>query len=1287
MTAKKARFSRSLIPWVGLTLALALATSTWLVILRGEQRRIRDLFEAESANLTTKISDRVVDHEQILLAAGEFLTAWPALPRREQWTRYVGAIELSRLNPGVQALGFAEWIRLPDLPSHISRLRAEGVSGYDVHPGGPLPPDGGVSSIIYIEPFDARNQRAFSRDMLADPIRRRAMLQARDTGRLALSDKVTLYQETSVGVQAGTLLYAPVYRRGTRLDTVAQRREALLGWVYMAFRMEDLVDGMLGTAGQGIFVELFDGESDQPANLLYARKKYASGADQGLAWRVSVNVAGRVWTIRTAPGGEFRAAHGGGESATGLALGLFCSLAIFALLRALSQRERRAVKVAEQHVEQLRVLMNAAEEAIYGVDTDGICTFCNMACARLTGYTNANQLIGRNVHELIHHSRADGSPYPVAECPIFEAFRTGVETSGAEDVFFRADGTSFPVEYRSHPLRVDGQLSGSLVTFLDITERKRAERAMALITDRLSLAVRAGSIGIWDYDVVNNRLVWDDHMFQLYGIAVGDFGGAYQAWRAGLHPDDMERGDAEIQMALRGEKEFDTEFRVVWGDGSIHNIRALAVVQRDGSGKPLRMVGTNWDITTRKRAEATLLDSNRELAAATERANQLAARAEMASTAKSEFLANMSHEIRTPMNGVIGMAGLLLDTRLDPEQQNYAETVHRSASSLLALLNDVLDFSKIEAGKLEMEMLDFDLRGLLDDFASTLALLAVERGLEFVCAADPDVPNLLRGDPGRLRQVLINLTGNAIKFTKTGEVSTRVHLVSDQDDGVVIRVSVKDTGIGIPADRRSALFEKFTQVDASTSRRYGGTGLGLAISKQLAEMMGGQIGVESEEGRGSEFWFTARFARQPGPDSWMSPRATCVGSHVLVVDDHATSRDVIVAQLRAWGVRAEEAPDGQTALEMLRRAATADDAFQSAILDLQLPGLDGVALADAIKSDDTLKNIHLVLMRSADQTGHAKRVEVLGVAGWLPKPVRHADLRAMLSVLVAGGAAAQPEPPVSERRATLNRPRGSVRVLLAEDNITNQQVALGILTKLGVRADAVADGAEAIDALTRLPYDLVFMDIQMPEVNGLEATRRIRASTSAVRNHDVPIIAMTARALQTDRQECFDAGMNDYLPKPISSQAVVEALERWLPHTLDRSDEKDSGQQPGAADPDTGPPGDVVFDRVAFMGRMMEDEDLARAVVVGFLGDLPRLIQGLRESLAAGQTTGVERGAHTIKGASANLGAAALRAVAADIERAGKAGDLDAARLGLIELEARAQRLRETLVRTYRLPR
>jgi two-component system, sensor histidine kinase and response regulator len=593
----------------------------------------------------------------------------------------------------------------------------------------------------------------------------------------------------------------------------------------------------------------------------------------------------------------------------------------------------------------------------------------------------------------------------------------------------------------------------------------------------------------------------------------------------------------------------------------------------DGQGSVTGLIGAILDITERKRAEDDLAETNRQLETAVARANEMAVQAEIASIAKSEFLANMSHEIRTPMNGVIGMIGLLLDTELNHEQRRFAEIVRASAESLLGLINDILDFSKIEAKKLDLEILDFDLLTLLDDLTATLAMRAYEKGIVLICAAGPGVPTLLRGDPGRLRQILTNLAGNAVKFTPAGEVAIRVAIEEndeckmmngEEEEGfspatALLRFSVRDTGIGIPKDKIGLVFDKFSQADSSTTRQYGGSGLGLAISKQLIELMGGEIGVSSEEGKGSEFWFTVRLGRQTGK------------------------------------IQAKDSPPAD------------------------LPALTG-------------------------QDGKKP----------FPGPIaaRHAA------------------------RGMLNRFEGcKARILLAEDNITNQQVALGILKKLGLRADAVANGAEAVKALETIYYDLVLMDVQMPVMDGLEATRRIRRMMKE--KFIIPIIAMTAHVMQGDRERCLEAGMNDYVAKPVTPQALVEVLEKWLPKK--RMNDECAVMKKGEDD-SSFHHSSLIWDKAGMLERLMGDEGLVKTVLEGFLADIPRRIQALSVFLESGDGPGAERQAHTIKGAAANVGGEALRVKAFEMEKTVSSGDLNAAGGRLTDLEMSFQELRNAII-------
>ena len=994
------------------------AGATWYVA-SNVNRAAKQAFASRCGEIQGRIEERLDDYSRILLGCVALFGASDEVTR-ERWRVYIQTQNVDKQLPGIQAIGFSVLFPPAGLAGHIQKIRDEGFPEYTVKPAGERDP---YTSIIYVDPFSGRNLRAFGYDMFSEPVRRAALETARDDNSVTLSGKLVLIQETGKNVQAGALSYLPIYRKGMPVDSVEQRRAAITGWVYSAYRMDDLMQGILGGSYlekyQQLHLKVFDGDRPSLESLLYDWHPAKAGSPEHAARftkEVPVTLQNHRWTLLfTQTGGGFFASEFAVAWLT-LVGGTLIALLLFTLIRALLNIRAQSQRLAEK-------------------------------------------------------------------------------------------------------LTADVELSA----------------------DRLALATRAGKVGVWDYDIANNRLAWDDQMYRLHGITREQFGGAYEAWQAGLHPDDRKRGDEEIQSAIRGEKEFDTEFRVIWPDGSIRNIRALALVERDAAGNPLRMIGTNWDITARKQVEAELQNINRQLEEATAQASEMARKAEMASIAKSEFLANMSHEIRTPMNGVIGMTGLLLATGLTNEQRRYAETISSSGQTLVSLINDILDFSKIEAGKLELESIDFDLSTFLEDFADMVAFRAHEKDLDLTCVADPGGPDRLRGDPARLRQVLLNLTGNAIKFTKQGEVAVRAAMVSSSDSGVVMRFSVRDTGIGIPESKQAMLFEKFSQVDASTTREYGGTGLGLAISKQLVQLMGGEIGVTSTVGRGSEFWFTARFGRAAEVVGEARQHPRLPDCRILVVDDNATNREVLTAQLRSWGARAEEAPDGPAALQALARGDAEGDPFQTAVLDMQMPGMSGEALAVAIRADARLKGIRLVLLTSLCRSHEDQSSAVIEFAACLTKPPHKSDL---LRSLTGDAPEPAPQAPSGSPRKKSGR---AFRILLVEDNLINQKVAEALLRKMGIFPDAVTSGESAIRSLATRPYDVVLMDVQMPGMNGLTATRLIRAPDSTALNPRIPIIAMTANAMQGDREVCLKAGMDDYLAKPIAVQSLAAALEKWLP--------------------------------------------------------------------------------------------------------------------------------------------
>jgi len=870
-----------------------------------------------------------------------------------------------------------------------------------------------------------------------------------------------------------------------------------------------------------------------------------------------------------------------------------------------------------------RTIIDLIPDAVYVKDMEGRKLLANPTEVHLAGKNSEEEVIGNT----------DFNLYPDEEA--IRAYEEDKYVLQSGNPVLDVDGTLIDKDGKLHrllvskvPLRdIRNRITGIVGITHDITERKKAEDDLKQASTRLGLATRAGGVGVWDYDIVNNILLWDDQMLALYGIQLRDFTGKYQAWLTCLDPGDVVQADLDIHMAIRGEKEFNTEFRVVWPDGSLHNVRALASVVRDDAGNPLRMIGTNWDITEQKNTETALIHAKQT--------------ADIANKAKSEFLANMSHEIRTPLNGVIGFTDLLQKTPLNKIQRQYVENVNTSGHSLLGIINDILDFSKIEAGKMELDLIKTDVIELAEQTSDIIKYHASQKGIELLLNLQPGIPRFAVVDPIRLKQILINLLGNAVKFTESGEVELKVSFTKTDEKSGDFTFSVRDTGIGITELQQKTLFKAFTQADSSTTRKFGGTGLGLTISNMLAEKMGTKIGITSKPGSGSTFSLTVATGYENG-EKLHSGSLTEI-NRVLVIDDNFNNRLILEHTFRDWGIEFVGVESGESALALLQESSD----FDVIIVDYHMPVLNGLDTIRLIREQFKLtpqKQPVILLHSSSDDLEIYDECKKLGVRFNLTKPVKSQELFHYLKNIHAQSAPDSREPEIISYTLPAARISGkSPVILIAEDVPLNMLLVTTIIRQMipNVTIIEANSGKEAFDMACAINPDLILMDVQMPEVSGIDGTMLIRNNETGTTGH-VPIIALTAGVIKGEKEKCLNAGMDDFLTKPIDKIALQKMLDKYLTDFYLRSTNSSEKTGAGAAN--------LHFDVETLMNNIEQDREvlneLLEDIPIQFIADIARL----RKAITGKDAAEIIKAAHSIKGAALNVNFNLLAGFAKEIE-------------------------------------
>ncbi|MBW4683307.1 MAG: PAS domain S-box protein [Microcoleus vaginatus WJT46-NPBG5] len=1063
-------------------------------------------------------------------------------------------------------------------------------------------------------------------------------------------------------------------------------------------------------------------------------------------------------------------------------------------------KRKRAEEGRRESEEKYRSVVNNIKEVIFQTDAAGMWIFLNPVWSEITGFT-IEESIGTNFLDYIHPDDRQRTS------ELFKSLLQRKKKSCRSEVRYliKHQNSLFSLskneEEETHRdyrwievdarLAVDnaGTICGTFGTLNDITERRRTEEALRLSQERYELAISAGDVGVWDWNIATNEMYIDPIIKAVLGYTELDIPDTLEGWRSLVHPDDLQRVLEVTHAHLEGQTyQYEIEHRRLHKDGSLRWFLSRGSAFQDADGKMCRMTGTDTDITERKLVQEALERERRQLkqiianapvamamfdrevrylaysnkwlvdynlqgqsiigkshyelfpniskrwkaiyklalqgeaisspedvfesedgskvylrwavhpwlerdgsvggtVIVTHGINELVEAREAALEAsrfKSLFLANMSHEIRTPMNAVLGMTGLLLDTSLNPEQRDFVETIRISGDALLSLINEILDLSKLEAGEMELEVLNFDLSVCIEEMLDLLAPPAHAKGLEIAALIDPDVPVYLQGDAGRLRQILMNLTGNAIKFTSSGEVVVRAELLSKTDTTASLYFAVTDTGIGIPFEAQHKLFSPFTQVDASTTRKYGGTGLGLAICKELVTLMGGKIGVESQLGQGTKFWFTVPFVLGSQPATIIKQDFNLLsGRRLLVVDDNATNRKVVHYQVTRWGMQVDEADSAAAALKALHEAWEQKMPYDVAVLDMQMPQTDGLSLGQQIKANSALATLPLIMLTSTNQRDEVKQALKIGFAAYLVKPVKPSRLLdtilTVLGVLERSVAISEGEnfsksaPFLQEVSA---KPKS--RILLAEDNPVNQKVALKQLSSAGYKADVAANGEEVLQLLKTIPYDLVLMDCQMPILDGFDTTIEIKRwqENAFAAGHRPVVIAMTANAMKEDRDRCLSAGMDDYLSKPVSKEKLIAVIERWS-HYKQAEQKEATSKLVDVSEDKEAEIAPLDWEHLHSLSEGSAEFELE--LLQMFVEDSQSHLEKAKTAIADHNMGQLQRESHHLKGSTGNIGATAMHLAAEKLDQLAHQEELEGIPELLSDLEGFLKQIQELI--------